>query len=356
MFYRVVVFSFLLIPLLGQSQEIPQMQTPGDAFKHLVLFGRVLESSGSSSSGPIEVQLQCVDRIRGQAYTDSKGNFSINLSYDGDGGLARFQASMSPFMEAQSIDRSWLQGCELKVQPDGGPPAAFPIEISGEEGNINVGTLVLDSSTSSDALNTISANPKARTEFEKGLNEIKKGKLDSARQKFQNAAAFDSRFVAAWFELGKLNLIIKRPDDARSCFLQTLKIDPGFVPGKLGLISLSLERSDWKELLQYSSNLLESSSLDRPWLWLMNSVANWQVGSLQAAQRGAMNGVQLDQKHRWPQLEYVLGLTYAEQHDYAAAERHIENYLRLAPSHGSPELRQQLAQIHQLAISTLSAK
>ena len=60
--------------------------------------------------------------------------------------------------------------------------------------------------------------------------------------------------------------------------------------------------------------------------------------------------MRLDGQHRFPKMEYLLGLIKAVKHDYRAAAEHIGNYLRLSPNASdAPAIQKQLADFQKLA-------
>jgi uncharacterized protein HemY len=86
--------------------------------------------------------------------------------------------------------------------------------------------------------------------------------------------------------------------------------------------------------------------VDFPEAWLLNSVGNYSGQNFEAAENSARQGIKVDESHRTPKLEYVLGMLLLRKQDYAGASQHMQQYLSLTTQPAElDEARKQLAEI-----------
>ena len=86
--------------------------------------------------------------------------------------------------------------------------------------------------------------------------------------------------------------------------------------------------------------------------YLLNALGNLYLQHYEPAEKSALRGLELDKQHRFPQLEYVLGILLAQRHDYAAAVQHLRNYLSLShAATGSQSVQKQIHDLEQLSAS-----
>jgi hypothetical protein len=84
--------------------------------------------------------------------------------------------------------------------------------------------------------------------------------------------------------------------------------------------------------------------------WLLNSVANFNLGNIPVAEASATRGLRLDGTHQVPQLEYVYAMILARRGNYRAAVVHLQTYLRLSPrSDDAQRAQSQLVEFQKLA-------
>jgi Tfp pilus assembly protein PilF len=354
--------SFFVLALTISLPVFPQairFSNDQSDTKDLFLTGRVVDP-GSAQLGDIQVQLRCDGQTRGQTSTDSHGNFEIHLS--GPSENLRVNMLQSGLADSSGSMREPLLLSQCELVAHNGQFASSRLELGSpdqQEGTVNVGTLIINRPSLPGAatisVDTLKANPRARELFEKALVDEQKGRIEDARAHLQKALDSDSGFRDAWFVLAELNFRQGRWDEARSGYLNALKADGSFAPANVGLAQVALQTRQWTALEHYSSLLLGSTAADQAWVWLVNGLAKLELGLVPDAQQSAIAGLRLDSAHRFPQLEYILGLALARQHVYGSALQHLENYARLAQGKISPLVESQLAQVRGLAGQSASA-
>jgi tetratricopeptide (TPR) repeat protein len=176
------------------------------------------------------------------------------------------------------------------------------------------------------------APPKAKKNFEKGLKLEKKENWPAAQQKFQAAVDLYPKYADAWLELGRMHLNQERKNEAKAAFQKAIATDPKFVPPYQGLIEIAMKDRNWKDLAESTERVLQLDPVSFPAYWFYNSAANYNQRKYDVALKSALRGLETDVQHRIPKLQYLLGLTLAQKHDYKGAVEHILNYLRTGPA------------------------
>ena len=74
--------------------------------------------------------------------------------------------------------------------------------------------------------------------------------------------------------------------------------------------------------------------------------------NFEAAENSARQGIKVDDAHRAPKLEYLLGMLLLRKRDYSGASQHMQQYLSLATQPAEmEEAHKQLAEIARLSSS-----
>jgi tetratricopeptide (TPR) repeat protein len=321
------------------------------------LSGKVTLDDGTQLTEAAAIQTICKGRRRTEAYTDSHGNFSFQLGGRAPANGAGVEdASTSPFdaMPTQNTQQTW-QDCELQAVLPGFSSELVELSarMSGLETN-DVGKIVLHRLEHVEGF-TISATsaqaPKdARKAFEKGREHSKKGKWDEARQMFEKAVQIYPKYAVAWFELGRVQAQKQDRVGARQSFTHALEADEKYASPYNGLAQLAVLEKKWQELTELTSKLLALNPVSFPEAWLYNSVGNYYLHNFEAAEKSARQVLKLDDEHRLPKAEYLLGLILMQKHDYPGANEHIQQYLHVVTSATEiEECKKQLAEIARLS-------
>jgi tetratricopeptide (TPR) repeat protein len=120
--------------------------------------------------------------------------------------------------------------------------------------------------------------------------------------------------------------------EAKHSFQQSVAADPNYQNPYLGLMQIAVQEQNWQVLVDVTAKSIGLNPGGSPEVWFYNGVANYNLGKLAEAEKSAQQGLKLDTAHHFPKLEYLLGIVFEEQHDYAAANEHMQAYLHLASS------------------------
>jgi tetratricopeptide (TPR) repeat protein len=182
---------------------------------------------------------------------------------------------------------------------------------------------------------TISAKPlpeSARKEYFKGLDEKGKGRLDAAGQRFRKAVDEYPQYAAAWLELGRVQNVQNDVTSARQSFQHAISADPSLLPAYQELAQREAQDKDWQELAITTDQMLKLDAQNRPEFWFYNCVSKYHLGDLDAAEKSALEGIKIDNTHRVPKMEYVLGVILLQKGETSSAVEHLHKYLALNPN------------------------
>lgn len=360
------------VPPLGEPRErqqpFPEMQRP------IFLSGKVMLEDGSAPMDQVVIEKVCNGQPMPQGYTDSKGRFQFQLGNNmsmlpdasigsaadsspmdmtvGRGNMGGSQRGGFGGMQRGVSERD-LIGCELRASLPGFRSDIINLTGRRVMDNPDVGTIVLRRLGHVEGL-TISATtalaPKdARKAYEKGRESGKKNKLADAEKHFAKAVELYPKHAAAWFELGRLQENKKEFEAARKSYAESLAADGKFVSPYLQLAGLAASENNWQEVLDTTDRIIRLNPVDFPQAFFYNAIANLQLKKLDAAEKSAREAAKLDERHRIPKIEHVLGIILAQKNDFNAAAEHLRNYLKFAPKAGDVEhVKGQLAEIDRL--------
>lgn len=322
----------------------------------IFLTGRVVMDDGSPLPGPITIERVCNGVTHAEGYTDSKGNFGIQLgneqgvfqdATDGVGGGSGIRnmgggatgqtgatGGMNGSLGSNATDRL-LNNCELRARLGGYRSQSIILAGRRPMDNPDVGTILLHRERpgegSTISVTTLQAPKDARKAFEKGLEYAKKNKLGEARVEYEKAVQIDQKFAAAWCELGKMQAGAEDYDMARGSFRMAIQSDPKFAAPYLELSIIALEQKKWQEVADLSDTASQLDPFDYPQAFLFNAAAHYNLRETDAAEKSVKEAERLDSRHQYPQVAHLYGLILMQKHDYAAAAEHLREYLRLYP-------------------------
>jgi tetratricopeptide (TPR) repeat protein len=168
----------------------------------------------------------------------------------------------------------------------------------------------------------------------------KKQNWTEAQQKFQSAVDQYPKYAVAWVELGRMQFLLLHDEDAKKSQRKALEADSRFLPAFQQLAEIATKNQQWKELAEITEQMLRLNPVNFPQYWFLNAAANFYLQNFDVAQKSATRGLDIDQAHQFPRLEYLLGLILAQNHDYRGALDHLRNYVRLAPKASDLEMAQ----------------
>lgn len=338
----------------------------------IFLSGKVMLEDGTPPPDPVVIERVCNGQSRPEAYTDSKGRFSFQLGQntammadasvgggnDGfgmpGGDLSGIGRSGGGFGRGRGITEQQLMGCELRAVLAGF--RSEPVILAGRRAmdNPDVGTIILRRLANVEgttiSMTSLAAPKDAKKAFDKGREALKKNKLPDAEKELQKAVTLYPKYAAAWFELGMAQEGQKRPEDARQSYQQSLEADAKFVKPYIQLALLAANQGKWQEVADISDRVVKLDPYDYPQAYYFNSVANYNLGNKEQAEKSAREAQKLDTQHRWPKVNHLLGVLMAERREYSAAAQHMRDYLKFAPQAQDAErVRTQLSELEKMA-------
>ncbi len=350
--------GYTLAQKRGPSRSIPIAPPPGmntNSMGGLFVSGKVVIDDGTELTEPAAIQSVCRGQKHTEAYTDSRGSFSFEIgrpSNVNSAGLADADSSWN----STSVNRSRnLEDCDLQAWLPGftSDSVSLSSKIAMGESS-DVGRIVLHRVAKVDGL-TISATSAAapgaaKKAFEKGRKEEEKSHWDQAQQSFEKAVQIYPKFALAWFELGKVQQQKNDPAAARESFNRSIQADPQYVNPYRGLAHLAAMNRQWSDVVRLTTKLLALNPINFPDAWFLNSLANYCLQDLEAAEKSARQGIHFDSEHRLPKLELLLGEVLAQRQKYGDSAAHLRQFLQLTPTGPESDLaRKQLAEVVQLS-------
>ena len=327
----------------------------------LMLTGKVVLSDGTSPSEPVRIERVCNDRSGGrphpEGFTDSKGRFAITLGQERDIMPDASETSSRGGLGTNSpggITPAELMNCDLRAVLPGYRSDAISLATHRYLDNPDVGTILLHRMSNVEGF-TISATsalaPKdARKAFDKGMEDVRKNKLDEAQKEFEKAVAAYSKYASAWFELGVIQEQRDHPDEARKAYAQAIGADSKYINPYERLYLLGAKERKWQEAADASDRVLHLNPFDFPGAYYWNAVANLELGNLDAAEKSGREAVKLDTTHQNPRSNYVLGIILAKKGELGPAAECLRAYLQAAPgAEDADKAREQLARMEKAA-------
>jgi tetratricopeptide (TPR) repeat protein len=325
----------------------------------LFLSGRVVLDDGSQLTEPVAIQTICRGQKRTETYSDSRGSFSFELgnqnSFSGAAGLTDAETSLSDVLSSKRGNQRDLRDCELQAALPGFSSELIQLssKISDFESS-DVGRVVLHRLANVEGL-TISvtsarAPAPASKAFDKGRAQGRKNHWDKAQESFEKAVELYPQYAVAWFELGRAQEKNNNAIGARESFGKALAADPKYVSPYQALAQLGASEKRWADVVEITNKLLRLNPVDFPDAWLLNAVGNYLGQNFEVAEKSARQGIKVDEAHRTPKLEYLLGMLLLRKQDYPGASQHMQQYLSLAKQPAElEEAQKQLAEITRLS-------
>jgi len=239
-------------------------------------------------------------------------------------------------------------GCDLQASLPGFRSDVLHLGESRDD--FNVGTLILHRLANVDGT-TISvtsalAPKEAKKAMERAQNFVKKEKWDQAQKELRKAVEIYPKYAVAWAELGRVEERLNDFDGARKSSAMALEADGKLVTPYLTLASVASREEKWQDVSDYTDRALKLNPVDFPQAYLLNSMSNFYLKRMEAAERSAREGIDHDAEHRFPRMNEVLGAVLMQKKDYAGAAEQYRKFLRYAPEGSdTATARKQLADL-----------
>lgn len=334
---------------------------PTNPQRTLFLTGHVVVDDGTPVTDPVAIQTNCRGQLRTRGYSDAKGYFSIELGGTSQTAeMASSDASESlqtPLRGSTRFATNEWQGCQLQGNLAGFTSQLLELETKVQDmGPNDVGKIVLHRMEQVGGF-TISATSaaapsKAKKDYEKGVEQFKKGKLDDAEKKLAEATTVYPNYAVAWVELGRVQVQKHNNSEAKTSFQHATSADAKLITPYEELARMALNEKDWPQLDSVTDKLLELNPVSFPEYWYYNAAANYYLQRSHDCEESARRGLRVDSQHRIPKLELLLAAVLSDRHSYQEAAQHMRNFANLLPPGAESDDAQK--KVHEL--EQLSAK
>jgi tetratricopeptide (TPR) repeat protein len=187
---------------------------------------------------------------------------------------------------------------------------------------------------------------KARGEFRKGCSDLRSRKLASAEKHLREAIQEYPRYPAAWVLLGQVLEAGKRIEEARGACSRASSVDSNYAPAYLCLADITGQQHEWMQSLDSANRALAIAPAHNLYGDFYSAMAQFHLKQLPAAERNALETIEVDHLHRVPQVHLLLAQIYGAKHDFNGAAVQLRTYLKVAPkSSDSDAVRKSLAEL-----------
>ena len=341
----------------------PPQRQPEDR-RPVFLSGRVVLDDGTPPTERVSIERVCNGRVRRETYSDSHGQFSMQLgaemqvfqdatvgSADSMRGMGMGESYPSPNSMASGLANPGvtareLMGCELRASLPGF--RSDSISLAGRQlfDNPDVGTIVLHRIGKVEgtriSMTTLKAPKDAKKAYERGTNLLKKKKPAEAAEEFTKAIAFYPKFADALVRLGEIYDGQGRSDDAATLFQQAIDADPQLIPPYFHLAMIAGHKQDWKRMAELSDRVLALNAYEYPAAYYFNAVANYNLQKLDVAEKNARAARRLDSQYHIPKVDVLLANILLQRNDYAGAAEHLRSFLKYVPAGDEASMARQL--------------
>jgi tetratricopeptide (TPR) repeat protein len=345
--------------------------TPDFSQHPFFLSGKITMEDGTAPTDSATIQLVCHGSPRSIGHTDSKGAFSIDLnnhasqmtsadasenaslSYNGPVGSLPSAYPSNPGnggSAQQGVADRDLMGCDVQAVLAGFRSDILHLSSRRSLDDSDIGTMIMhrlaNVEGSTISVTTAMAPKDAKKAMERARNFLKKGKWEDARKEFEKAVQIYPRYAVAWAELGRVQEHLNNLEAARKSFAMALQADGKLVTPYLELALMAASEEKWQEVSDYTDRALKLNPVDFPQAYLLNSMSNFYLKKMDAAEKSARAGIERDAEHRFPKMNELLGSVLIEKQDYAGAAEQFRKYIRYAPEGSdTSSARKQLADI-----------
>ncbi len=332
------------------------MGLPGAMSPTMFISGKVALDDGTELTDPVAIQTICRGDRHTQTYTDRKGSFTFQMGDAAPNAAADLTDADTTLMTRGTSQRDIRNWRECEVQAVLAGFSSDLIELASRTNameSTDLGRLVLHRlehvEGTSISITSAQAPSGARKALEKGREAEKKKNWSQAAQALEKAVQIYPKYAAAWFELGRVQMLKNDPAAAKLSFQQSLTADSKYVPPYQGLAELAFSAKQWPEVVRATEQILTLNPVSFPVAYFFNAVANYNLPNLEAAEKSARQGIKVDADHQIAKLHYLLGLILLQEHNFQQAADYFRQYMQLTKEATELEAaNRQLAEIARL--------
>jgi hypothetical protein len=337
---------------------------PDSSLQPVFVSGKVLLQGGGVLPEPVAIERICNSVSRREGYTDTKGQFDLQLGQNTtfqDASESDTRTSpTSVTRSGSSTNRRPLDftGCELRAVLAGYQSTVVVLRLTGgDTWQYEVGTIFLkrlgDAPGTTISVTSMAAPKEAMRAYEKA-QKIKTEKPEEAEKQLKKAVEIYPQFAAAWTLLGDIHRQRNEFDVARTDYARAAAADPQFVNPAYGLTVIAMQEKKWEEAIRLSDQVLKLNAGAFPLAYFFSAAANYNLQKFEAAEDSARKFKAVDTQHAHPDVCLLLSYVLSRKQDYAGAAREIRDYLAVAPN--SPDAEQLKADAKRYEDLSVSAK
>lgn len=171
---------------------------------------------------------------------------------------------------------------------------------------------------------------KAASEFDKGVDALKKQNYDEAQKRFSHAVEVYPRYAAAINNLGVIAMNQGRLDDGQTYFEQALKADDQYAPPYLNLAKSRMSHKKYDEAQQL---LTKATSIDPSNVEVLAllTVLNYEKNEMPDALANARKVLNLPAHERFAFAHFIAGKVLESQNQPQEALVEYRMFLKEAP-------------------------
>jgi len=331
----------------------------GPVARPVYVSGNVVIDGAGAPPEPVPLERLCNGMARRVGYTDSKGQFTIDLGSaieqdssenDTAGGLQQINKP------AGGVSQSRYEGCDLVAVLAGFQSSTVTFQGQDDFGQMRVGTIVLKRLNNVEgttiSMTSMAASKDARQAYERGRKDRSENKLEQAEKELNKAVELYSNYAAAWALLGEIHATQNRLEEAVKEYTRATACDAQFVTPYFGLTIIAVNQQRWQDAANLSDQTLRLNGYAYPTAYFYNAVANFQLKNFEVAERNGRKFQTLDTGHRHPDIALLISQILTERQDFAGAVEQLRTYLALAPNAANADqVRAQIARLESAAKS-----
>jgi Tetratricopeptide repeat len=320
-------------PTLGEVADPADIK--GITISSVVISGKVVLDDGTELTDTAAIQTICPGGRHTRTYTDHHGGFSFEFIDRNQNSTGDVSDSSSAVMTPSTIhrdDRFWRE-CQIQAVLGGFTSDVIDLATrmnkleSTDLGRIVLHRLERVEGTSISVTNAMAPSGASKA-MERGVAAEKKKEWDRAVQAFQKAVEIYPKYAAAWFELGRVQMVKNQAAAAKLSFQRAQAADPKYLPPYHGLAELAFQAQQWPEVLRISQQMLALDPVSYPAAYFFNAVANYYLSNLDAAETSARQGIKADPEHQVAKLYYALGMILLKKQNYRQAAFCFHQYMQ----------------------------
>jgi Tfp pilus assembly protein PilF len=333
---------------------------PNSNPRAVFIAGRVMISGGGAMADHILIERVCNGMVRREGYTDSRGEFQVELGRDqqerdaSQSDSDRMVTTRGGRTSIAGGSQIRFDGCELRASLPGFISSTVSMRVENDATVVHVPPIVLTRLGSVEgatvSVTSMSAPAEARKAYEKAHKAGSEKKFDEALKELNKAVQIYPQYATAWSLMGEIHRLENQFDLAKKEYTQALGADPKFVSPYFGLAAMAIVENKWADAVQLTQQLVALNPFAYPMAYFFNAAANYNLGNLDAAEQSARKFQQMDTAHSRPDIALLLGNILAGKHQYAEAAQLYRDFLAAKPdAPNAEEVRKEAQRLESLS-------